>query len=93
MALPVCDANAIVKGIYAEPTSDVLQQITCPVLLLRSTLPEKMEGFRQQQANYFLENTPDAQVRPIANTTHNIYFDAPGEVSGNIKEWIQNKSD
>ncbi|MFB4169706.1 alpha/beta fold hydrolase [Virgibacillus sp. JSM 102003] len=93
LALPVSDAKAIVKGIYTEPTSDVLQQISCPVLLLRSTLPEDMEGFRQQQANHFLKNTPNAQVRPITNTTHNIYFDAPGEVARNIKEWIQNTSD
>ncbi|MGP4106419.1 alpha/beta fold hydrolase [Virgibacillus sp. L01] len=93
LALPVSDAKAIVKGIYAEPTSKILQQIICPVLLFRSTLPKEMEGFRQQQANHFLENTPDVQVRPIPNTTHNIYVDAPGEVSKTIKEWIQHKSD
>ncbi|SDQ08264.1 alpha/beta fold hydrolase [Virgibacillus salinus] len=89
LALPASDAKAILKGIYAEPTKDVLEKITCPVLLLRSTLPEEMEGLRQQQANDFLENTPNAQVRLIPNTTHDIYRDSPGEVSRNIREWIQ----
>lgn len=93
LALPVSDAKAIVKGIYAELTSKIMQQIICPVLLLRSTLPKEMEGFRKQQANHLLKNTPNARVLPVPNTTHNIYADAPSEVSRNIKEWIQDKSD
>ncbi|WP_164667329.1 alpha/beta fold hydrolase [Virgibacillus doumboii] len=93
LALPITAAKAVIKGIYAEPTMDIFSQVSSPVLLLRSTLPEEMESFRQKESDAFVKNTPDAEVRIIPDTTHNIYHDAPGEVSENIKDWIHKQKD
>lgn len=88
LALPISTAQAIVKGIFAEPTSAITHQVKCPVLLLRSSLPEEMEELREKSAEKFLQNTLNAKVRIIPNTTHDMYRDAPETVVNHIKDWV-----
>ncbi|HET7577738.1 MAG TPA: alpha/beta hydrolase [Bacillales bacterium] len=85
--------KAVLKGIYAEPIGSVFSQIHTPVLLLRSTLPSEMEDSRQEAAHKLHTEIPDAEVHPIADTTHDIYRDAPAETAKIIKNWVSRRKD
>ncbi|WP_077329555.1 alpha/beta fold hydrolase [Virgibacillus siamensis] len=91
LALPIPVAQAIVKGIFNEPTSEILDRVSSPVLLLRSDLPEELEELRTRSIHHFRKHVPDAAVHVIPGTTHDIYRDAPEKVAEQIKLWIPNE--
>ncbi|GAA0592829.1 alpha/beta hydrolase [Virgibacillus siamensis] len=82
-------AKAIIKGIDLEPTAKIFAKVQSPALLLRSTLPNELEGERQKAIKQLIEGVPQAKVQSILNTSHDIYRDAPEKVTAKIKEWIQ----
>lgn len=84
-------AKAAIKGIYMEQTAGIFSQISPPVLLLRATLPAEIEETRKQAVDHFMAQISQAEVHAIANTTHDIYRDAPVETAKVVKQWIRQK--
>lgn len=81
-------AKAIIKGISLEPTSEILGRVDCPVLLIRSTLPVELESIRKDAIVQFKKDIRNVAVQEISETSHNIYYDAPLQVSERVDEWI-----
>jgi pimeloyl-ACP methyl ester carboxylesterase len=89
LATSIFTAKAVVKGIYAEPTKDILKEIASPTLLLLSSFPDEMNDIREAGSKEFISLVKNVTVRTIPDTTHNIYVDAPQEVADYMKRWIQ----
>ncbi|WP_085521914.1 alpha/beta fold hydrolase [Tuberibacillus sp. Marseille-P3662] len=80
--------QALIKGIYEDPIETVFRKIKSPLLLIRSTLPEDMEGLRKRAVNRLQAAIPGAEVQVIVDATHDIYRDAPEETAERISLWV-----
>ncbi|QAS54505.1 hypothetical protein HLI_20930 [Halobacillus litoralis] len=81
-------ALSLVKAFYDEPSSDSLQELTRPVLLLRSTEPDMMNKIRRKECEHFSKYA-SLTVIDLHETGHDLYGESPYDVCQEIKAWVE----
>lgn len=68
-----------------EYSTDVLEQVTTPILLLHSTLPPEEAEMRRKGLGLFRDHAPHARIVPIPNCGHTIKEHLPFVVNQILK--------
>lgn len=74
----------IIKAMHKHETEDIYENLPANVLLLRATLPQDLEDYRDLTSKLFEQKT-GGTVKLIANTTHMLHWDNPEIVVGEIR--------
>ncbi|KOP78765.1 alpha/beta fold hydrolase [Cytobacillus solani] len=81
-------ANSIVKAMHKHETEDIYQYLPPSIILLRATLPNSWNGYREKVVRTFIEKT-NGLVKEIPNATHMLHWDSPEIVVEEIKtNWL-----
>lgn len=86
---PQSTTEAIIRSLHAYPSKETYPEVRCPILLLRSSLPESSNSMKEAAAERLVQNALDATVEVVPDVGHNIHVDAPQEVAVRIKKWIE----
>ncbi len=73
-------AKFIIKNTFHEPTENILSGIKIPVLLMRSTLPEQLNVYRQRETKRLLHHLT-TRVVDVNESSHELYWEQPVHVS------------
>ncbi|MGE7674601.1 alpha/beta fold hydrolase [Lysinibacillus sp. NPDC094403] len=84
--------QSIIKGIYAEPVTDVVEQVHCPTLLIRATKPSELEAIRKKSIQILQTKIKNLAIEPIADAGHDIFREVPKDVAKKIRTWVENHS-
>ncbi|WLD93857.1 alpha/beta fold hydrolase [Alkalihalobacillus sp. AL-G] len=80
-------AGNIIKAMHKHDIEDIFESLPSTILLLRATLPERMDEYRNKTAKIFKEKT-NGLVKLIPDTTHMLHWDNPQVVVEEIrKSW------
>lgn len=80
------DAGHIIRAMHKDETEDIYQSLSSNILLLRATLPERVEVQRKNTAETFQQKT-GGTVKVVSNTTHMLHWDNPTIVVNEIKKY------
>jgi hypothetical protein len=69
-------AGHIIKAMYKHEIEDIYEKLPSNILLLRATLPEKLDEHRNMTCGKFQQKT-GAKVKLVPNTTHLLHWDNP----------------
>jgi pimeloyl-ACP methyl ester carboxylesterase len=78
-------AGHIIKAMYKHEIEDIYEKLPSNILLLRATLPEKLDEQRNMTCGIFQQKT-GAKVKLVPNTTHLLHWDNPDIVVEEIKK-------
>lgn len=81
--------EAAIKSLHIYPSKVIYSEVECPILLLRSSLPEASNAMKEVAAKRLIRAASDATDQIIPNAGHNINIDAPHEVANRIRKWIE----
>ena len=81
--------EAAIKSLHIYPSKVIYSEVECPILLLRSSLPEASNAMKEVAAKRLIRAASDATDQIIPNAGHNLHIDAPHEVANRIKKWIE----
>ena len=81
--------EAAIKSLHIYPSKVIYSEVECPILLLRSSLPEASNAMKEVAAKRLIRAASDATDQIIPNAGHNIHIDAPHEVANRIRKWIE----
>lgn len=84
--------QSIIKGIDAEPVTDIVEQVYCPTLLIRATKPSELEAIRKKSIQILQTKIKNLAIEPIADAGHDIFREAPKDVAKKIRTWVENHS-
>ncbi|WP_068984992.1 MULTISPECIES: alpha/beta fold hydrolase [Lysinibacillus] len=84
--------QSIIKGIYAEPVTDFVEQVYCSALLIRATKPVELESTRRKSIQTLQSRMKNLDIEPIADAGHDIFREAPKDVAEKIRAWLMNHS-
>ena len=79
-------STGAIKSMYFYPPNTIYDKITNSICLLRSTLPESMNGYRDNLTEKF-KNSTCSKVKLIDEAGHMIHWDKPNEVFEEILSW------
>ena len=82
-------SEAVMRSLHTYPSKEIYSKVTCPILLLKSSLPESSYLMKEKAAKRLVLSTPNTLVETIPNAGHNIQVDAPRVVANKINEWIE----
>ncbi|MCA0147316.1 alpha/beta hydrolase [Rossellomorea vietnamensis] len=80
---------ATIKAFYHEPCSTTYQGIECSVLFFHATIPVS-DTAREKAIEKLLRSVRRLKIVEIENTKHNVHWDCPERVAGEISEWMNN---
>lgn len=81
-------AANIIRAMHKDDIEDIFEDMPPGIILLRATLPEKMNEQRRFTADRFQKKT-GAVVKVIPETTHLLHWDRPEVVVQEIRErWV-----
>ena len=80
-------AKQLVGLMSSQPTQELLEQLSVPILLLRSTEPESMNPIRRKETNRIREFLP-IKVVDILRATHDLPIDHPERVAAQMKKFV-----
>ncbi|MEY9976894.1 alpha/beta fold hydrolase [Lysinibacillus sp. RC79] len=80
--------QSIIKGIYAEPVTDIVERVLCPTLLIRATKPSELESTRKKSIQILQTSIKNLDIEPIADAGHDIFREAPKDVAKKIRTWL-----
>lgn len=83
--------QSMIKGIYAEPVTDLVEQVHCPALLIRATKPVELESTRRKSIQTLQSRMKNLDIEPIADAGHDIFREAPKDVAEKIRAWLMNQ--
>lgn len=86
---PQTTTEAMIRSLHTYPSKETYPEVRCPILLLRSSLPEFSNSMKEAAAERLVQIALDATVEVIPDVGHNIHVDAPQEVAVRIKKWIE----
>ena len=81
--------EAAIRSLHIYPSKEIYSEVECPILLLRSSLPEASNAMKEVAAKRLIRAASDATDQIIPNAGHNLHIDAPHEVANRIKKWIE----
>ena len=81
--------EAAIRSLHIYPSKEIYSEVECPILLLRSSLPESSNAMKEVAAKRLIRAASDATDQIIPNAGHNLHIDAPHEVANRIKKWIE----
>lgn len=81
--------EAAIRSLHIYPAKEIYSEVECPILLLRSALPESSNAMKEVAAKRLIRAASDATDQIIPNAGHSIHIDAPQEVANRIKKWIE----
>ena len=81
--------EAAIKSLHIYPSKVIYSEVECPILLLRSSLPEASNAMKEVAAKRLIRAASDATDQIIPNTGHNLHIDAPQEIANRIRKWIE----
>ena len=81
--------EAAIRSLYKYPSKEIFPEVECPILLLRSSLPEASNAMKEVAAKRLIRAASDATDQIIPNAGHNIHIDAPQEIANRIRKWIE----
>lgn len=81
--------EAAIRSLHIYPSKEIYSEVECPILLLRSSLPEASNAMKEVAAKRMIRAASDATDQIIPNAGHNLHIDAPHEVANRIKKWIE----
>ena len=81
--------EAAIRSLHIYPSKEIYSEVECPILLLRSSLPESSNAMKEVAAKRLIRAASDATDQIIPNAGHNIHIDAPHEVANRIRKWIE----
>ncbi|UII58296.1 alpha/beta hydrolase (plasmid) [Cytobacillus spongiae] len=80
-------AGYIIQAMHKDEVEDIYQDISGNILLMKATLPERLEDHRSKTAAIFREKT-NGEVLSVPGTTHLLHWDRPEAVIKEIrKRW------
>ncbi|GAB0170277.1 alpha/beta hydrolase [Lysinibacillus sp. CTST325] len=82
--------QSIIKGIDAEPVTDIVEQVQCPALLIHATKPSELESTRKKSIQILQTKIKNLDIEPIADAGHDIFREAPKDVARKIRTWVEN---
>lgn len=82
--------QSIIKGIDAEPVTDIVEQVQCPALLIHATKPSELEVIRKKSIRILQTRIENLDIEPIADAGHDIFREAPKDVANKIRTWVEN---
>ncbi|MFT9816857.1 alpha/beta fold hydrolase [Lysinibacillus sp. NPDC056185] len=82
--------QSIIKGIYAEPVTDIIAQVHCPALLIRATKPTEINSTRKKSIQILQTRVKNLAIEPITDAGHDIFREAPKDVAKKIRTWVEN---
>lgn len=74
----------IVKAMHKHETLDIYESLPSNILLLRASLPEDLEAYRELTSHLF-EQKSGGTVKIVPNTTHMLHWDNPDLVVKEIR--------
>ncbi|PEX79001.1 alpha/beta fold hydrolase [Bacillus cereus] len=77
-------AGNIIRGMHKDETIDIYEKLPSDIVLLRATVPQIWDEYRDKTVNIFKEKT-DGVVKLIPDTTHMLHWDKPEVVIEEIK--------
>ncbi|MED0960521.1 alpha/beta hydrolase [Bacillus paramycoides] len=77
-------ASNIIRGMHKDETIDIYEKLPANIVLLRATVPQIWDEYRDKTVTIFKEKT-DSVVKLIPNTTHMLHWDKPKVVIEEIK--------
>lgn len=81
--------EAAIRSLHKYPSKEIYSEVECPILLLRSSLPEASNAMKEVAAKRLIRAASDATDHIIPNTGHNIHIDSPLEIANQIRKWIE----
>lgn len=81
--------EAAIKSLHKYPSKGIYPEVECPILLLRSSLPEASNAMKEVAAKRLIRAASDATDQIIPKAGHNLHIDAPHEVANRIRKWIE----
>lgn len=84
-------AQSMIKGIYMEPVTDIVEPVHCPSLLIRATKPVELESTRRKSIQTLRSRMRNVDIKPIADAGHDIFREAPKDVAEKIRAWLMNQ--
>ena len=81
--------EAAIKSLHKNPSKGIYPEVECPILLLRSSLPEASNAMKEVAAKRLIRAASDATDQIIPKAGHNLHIDAPHEVANRIRKWIE----
>jgi pimeloyl-ACP methyl ester carboxylesterase len=81
-------AKYIIKGMHTHETIDIYEKLPQNIILLRATMPERLNDYRLMTSTIFSEKT-GAVVKAIENTSHLLHWEKPEVVVNEIRRnWL-----
>jgi len=84
-------AQSMIKGIYIEPVTNIVEQVHCPTLLIRATKPVELESTRRKSIQTLQARMKNVDIEPIEDAGHDIFREAPKDVAEKIRAWLENQ--
>ena len=84
--------QSIIKGLYAEPVTDIVEQVHCPTFLIHATKPSELEPTRKKSIQILQTKIKNLNFEPIVDAGHDIFREAPKDVAKKIRTWVENHS-
>lgn len=81
--------EAAIKSLHKYPSKGIYPEVECPILLLRSSLPEASNAMKEVAAKRLIRAASEATDQIIPKAGHNLHIDAPHEVANRIRKWIE----
>ncbi|WP_425447943.1 alpha/beta fold hydrolase [Dethiothermospora halolimnae] len=81
-------ATGAIKSMYLYPPNSIYDNLPNSIYLLRSTLPESMNEYRENLSENFKNNT-GSKVKKIEGAGHLLHWDKPNEVVEEILNWFK----
>ena len=81
--------EAAIRSLHIYPSKEIYSEVECPILLLRSSLPESSNAMKEVAAKRLIRAASAATDQIIPNAGHNLHIDALHEVANRIKKWIE----
>ncbi|PQZ53237.1 lipase [Bacillus sp. MYb209] len=78
-------ARNIIRGMHRDETIDIYEKLPSYIVLLRATIPQIWDEYRDKTVNIFKEKT-DSVVKLIPDTTNMLHWDKPEVVIEEIKK-------
>lgn len=81
--------EAAIRSLHIYPSKEFYSEVECPILLLRSSLPESSNAMKEVAAKRLIRAASHTTDQIIPNAGHNLHIDAPHEVANRIRKWIK----
>ncbi|MFF2178335.1 alpha/beta fold hydrolase [Lysinibacillus sp. NPDC058147] len=89
LTLSTFTGRSIIKGIYAEPVTNIVEQVHCPTLLIRATKPIELESTRKKSIQILQTKIENLDIELITDAGHDIFREAPKDVAIKIRTWVE----